>query len=549
MVLPAEPLPPAVGIQPPREVRGPAGSRDPADLPQRSAAEPGRAGWGDARGQVARRHPTKGWSVRASLSFVGIRVKLGVATALVSALAVTAGVIMADTVQERDLERAHQQRIELIASFLQAGVLNHMLENNAGGLHDFFQEFGLQNPDARAALVSLDGRVIAATDRGRIGRLQPGDHRPDYDGPVYRIRDDGDDPRTSMIMPLPNTGSCSSCHSGAGPRLGFLQISLSRLPVRAVVERVRQTMAFGAIASLGLLLAATWMLLSMLVVHPVRALAGSMRRAQDGDLSVRARQVSVGPADEIAWLTDSFNGMLARIAELQRRVEASYRQRLDRAERFATVGELASSLAHEIKNPLAGLSGAVQIMTREFEDNAEKREIFEEMQRQIERLDRTMEDLLRFSRPRPSKLERVEVGPVLMHVLSLVRKVRDAGGIEINTSPAGDAAVLADHDQLEQVLLNLCLNAVQALGGKGTLSISAREEGDVVAIEVADDGPGIPLAIRGEVFKPFFTTKTTGSGLGLAICARIVAEHGGRIDFECPPLGGTRFTLRLPRVA
>jgi len=493
MPMPAE-------LSPSPDTPPPAGRESPGSIEvrQSDAATPGNAAekkapaWEPARAPGPPRRSTTGWGARVAPSFVGIRIKLGVATALVSSVAVFAGVFMADTVQERDLERAHLQRIELIASFLQAGVLNHMLENNASGLHDFFQEFGLQNPDARAALVSLDGRVIAATDRGRVGHLQPGDHRPDYDGPIYRVRDDGDDPRTTMVMALPNTGSCSSCHSGAGPRLGYLQVSLSRLPVQAVVERVRQTMTFGAIASLCLLLAATWMLLSMLVVHPVRALAGSMRRAQDGDLSVRARPVSIGPADEIAWLTDSFNGMLARIAELQRRVEASYRQRLDRAERFATVGELASSLAHEIKNPLAGLSGAVQIMAREYDENSEKREIFDEMQRQIERLDRTMEDLLRFSRPRPAKLERVEVGPVLVHVLSLVRKVRGAGGIEINTSSAPSAAVLADYDQLEQVVLNLCLNAVQALNGKGNLWLVARDEGDVVAIDVVDDGPGIP---------------------------------------------------------
>jgi len=109
--------------------------------------------------------------------------------------------------------------------------------------------------------------------------------------------------------------------------------------------------------------------------------------------------------------------------------------------------------------------------------------------------------------------------------------------------------VLADPSQLEQVLLNICLNACQAMGGQGKLVVRTFEADGAVTIEIEDDGPGIPVDVRPHVFKPFFTTKREGNGLGLAISARIVAEHGGHIGYRCPPAGGTIFAVTLQRAA
>jgi signal transduction histidine kinase len=154
--------------------------------------------------------------------------------------------------------------------------------------------------------------------------------------------------------------------------------------------------------------------------------------------------------------------------------------------------------------------------------------------------------VLQFSRPRPAQLDPVDVGSVITSTAVFLRNLQAADGIDVRVVTHGDTTVLGDVDQLEQVLLNLSLNAVQALGHEGILALAARRDGDSVVLEVADSGPGIPEAVRAEVFKPFFTTKTTGTGLGLAICARIVADHGGQIGFDCPPEGGTCFSVRLP---
>jgi two-component system NtrC family sensor kinase len=169
----------------------------------------------------------------------------------------------------------------------------------------------------------------------------------------------------------------------------------------------------------------------------------------------------------------------------------------------------------------------------------------------LERLARTMESLLDFARPVRARLRAIDVNETLDKVLFLVGQQRRAAAVDI--APQLDAstpAVLADPSQLEQVFLNVCLNACQAMGeAGGRLTVRSYGHEDRVSVEIADSGPGIPVEVRAHVFKPFFTTKTEGNGLGLAISARIVADHGGHIGYRCPPEGGTVFTITLNQAA
>jgi len=236
-----------------------------------------------------------------------------------------------------------------------------------------------------------------------------------------------------------------------------------------------------------------------------------------------------------------------RRSRSQAELEAFYRERLVRADRFAAVGEVATGLAHEIKNPLAGLSGALELLAEDLAANPRHAEVVGEMRHQVQRLTHTMESLLSFARPPKAKLRASDVNGTLEKVIFLIRQ--QCRGTQVEIRPelgAGLPQVVADPSQLEQVFLNLCLNAVQAMGGQGgTLTLRSREGDGHVLVEVEDTGPGIPADLRGSVFKPFFTTKREGNGLGLAISARIVAEHGGHIGYRCPPEGGTIFTITL----
>jgi signal transduction histidine kinase len=218
-----------------------------------------------------------------------------------------------------------------------------------------------------------------------------------------------------------------------------------------------------------------------------------------------------------------------------------------RADRFAAVGEMATGLAHEIKNPLAGLSGALELLAEDVAADPAQSELVGDMRHQVTRLTHTMESLLSFARPPKARLRDTDVNATVERVLFLVRQQARGGAVDVREALAtGLPRVRADPSQLEQVFLNVCLNACQAMNGKGgTLTVRSLAVDGRVIVEVEDSGPGIPEQLRQHVFKPFFTTKRQGNGLGLAISARIVAEHGGHIGYRCPAGGGTIFSVTL----
>jgi C4-dicarboxylate-specific signal transduction histidine kinase len=160
-----------------------------------------------------------------------------------------------------------------------------------------------------------------------------------------------------------------------------------------------------------------------------------------------------------------------------------------------------------------------------------------------------MESLLSFARPPKSKLRDTDLNAAMEKVLFLVRQQRRLAAIHVEAELGAVPHVLADPSQLEQVFLNICLNACQAMGAAGgRLTVRSRVTEGRVTVDIEDTGPGIPENVRANLFKPFFTTKREGNGLGLAISARIVAEHGGNIGYRCPPGGGTIFTVALQPV-
>ena len=252
--------------------------------------------------------------------------------------------------------------------------------------------------------------------------------------------------------------------------------------------------------------------------------------------------------------------MVDRLEAARSEIEAYHRERLDRAERLATMGELAASLAHEIKNPLAGIDGAIQVMADELPDTDSRKEIMLEVLSQVRRLDKTVRDLLAFARPGRPDVAPCDLHRVLDRTLLLVAGDPEAKRVRVMRNYREDLPRLeADGKQLGQVFLNLILNAVQAMpdggqvrigttlrgagGGNGAGPLPAGAE---VEVEIADDGPGIPAHLRDEIFKPFVTNKHRGTGLGLSVSRRIVEDHGGRITVECPPGGGTTFRVVLP---
>lgn len=218
--------------------------------------------------------------------------------------------------------------------------------------------------------------------------------------------------------------------------------------------------------------------------------------------------------------------------------------------RLAALGEMAARVAHEVKNPLAGMRGALQVLAARRDGGDPEKEVLGEVIAHIDRLDQTVRDLLAFSRPSHVRIESTLPSDVLDAVVSLVRQSPEMEGVDLRVEKGPAPAVPLDRQQVVQVLTNLLQNSVQAIrpGDDRTivLSCGVSPDGAWSEFRVQDAGPGIPPSVRSRVFTPFFTTKSRGTGLGLGISRKIVEAHRGTLEFECPPAGGTIFRVRLP---
>lgn len=237
-------------------------------------------------------------------------------------------------------------------------------------------------------------------------------------------------------------------------------------------------------------------------------------------------------------------------ARLFRRLEASYeelkraQEGLLRAERLAALGQLAGAIAHNLRNPLGVIKNSAFYLKTRLRGR-EAREHLELIEEQVERADRRIADLLSFAYQRPLRLERIDLRPLIDRLLG---QLDLPTGLALHKEfPAEPLAVEADPEQLLQACQNIVVNAVEALGGDGSLRIRAYPAGSEAVLEFEDDGPGLPPEEAARVFEPLFTTKAQGTGLGLTITKQIVEAHGGRISFASEPGRGSRVTLRLPR--
>jgi len=220
--------------------------------------------------------------------------------------------------------------------------------------------------------------------------------------------------------------------------------------------------------------------------------------------------------------------------------------RVRQADRLATLGRMAANIAHEIRNPLASLTGAIEALARPAATGEDRERLTQIVGRESERLNRIITNFLEYARPAPLVPETVDVAELVEDVLVLLEHRGLPPGLKLVRELPPALAWRADPQQLRQALWNLCLNAVEAMPGGGELRLAATVEGDVLRLTVSDTGEGIAAADLPHVFEPFFSTKPGGSGLGLALVERIVRDHGGEVALRSLPGAGTTVTLTLP---
>jgi two-component system NtrC family sensor kinase len=285
--------------------------------------------------------------------------------------------------------------------------------------------------------------------------------------------------------------------------------------------------------------------LALVVRRPMLELQEKIQRVSDGDLTATVSFSSRN--DDIGDLGRNFNTMVRQLRESREEIERLHRTQMTRAEHAATLGELAAGLAHEIRNPLAGIAGVMDIVGRDLPASSPALEVLKDVREEVLRINRIVSDLLETARPKPPDCQLADLNATVEHAVAMARQQALSKPIKIDCINSPHLPPV-EHDtgQIHQVLLNLVLNAIQALDGPGTVTVTIDTYDSMASVVVQDTGPGIPPETLPNIFRPFFTTKGHGTGLGLSLAKRIAEDHGGELNVASKLGQGSTFTLLLP---
>ena len=335
------------------------------------------------------------------------------------------------------------------------------------------------------------------------------------------------------------------CEGFIGTNERYVEWAMARAEQRTwratVLVAVMLALTFGLGAGL------LWLLFQRMVI-PLRRLM-----ADATVYTSHAAEPAAGADDELRLIALYLQSLMSDVADTRAALKTT-RGRLRNAEKLASVGKLAASVAHEMRNPLTAIKMWLYSIEGALAGEESVRATLQSISEEITRLENIVRNFLEFSRPPALKLRPHSVSGLIDKTLELVGpRLAEQGVRVVREEAAGLPRVLADADQLKQVLLNVMDNAAEAMGQGGTIRVSTAAEAEadgrpMVVLRVSDSGPGMPEEVRRRIFEPFFTTKEDGTGLGLCIAARIISRHRGRIVLEPASGQGTTFAIYIPAV-
>jgi two-component system NtrC family sensor kinase len=489
----------------------------------------------------------------------------------------------------RHLERAAEAEAVRMSSVIVRNTSYYMLRNQRDGLYHIITDLANEPGVLRIRIINEQGRISFSSDTGEIGQAVEGELWGDSEGGgssgrfiamdtgkqairTYRLADG--ERAMAVLNPIANASQCSSAECHAHPAttktLGFLDMNVSLLTTDANLAESRQLVWLYTILAISGVAILSASFVRHVLHGPLTELMKGTEHIGAGELGYQIHLE--GQRSELTELASSFNTMSHQLQEarneinawansLKDRVEEKTREltgaqeEMSRVERMASIGKLAAVVAHEINNPLAGiLTYAKLLKKRAWQEpgaDCEGIEMLDLIESESRRCGEIVRNLMTFGRPSSMNYEPADLNSVIDRCVRLVKHQLELKNIECHTHLASDlTAVRCDPGQIEQVLLALVMNAIDAMPNGGTLTLGtckAPQSSDV-QVEVRDDGVGMPAEILKNMFEPFFTTKERGRGLGLglAISRRIVEHHQGHIDVKSELGRGTSFTITLP---
>ncbi len=500
------------------------------------------------------------------LKFNSLKFKISLTAFLIISVIMTVATLRHLNHTEQKLLNAQKEKAELLAMRIKQGIMVLMLKNSWQDLQIMMESLVKDSKELKKIRIFLpeDGNIVSSSDPEEVGRQIYTEDLKRYrnQNVQYTLLLDREGRRyASKLTAIENQPACHKCHGPEKKILGVLDIEMSISAVTRSIRAFKEEHLVDAVIGFFLIVGSVLIIVGILFDRPIKKMIRTIRKIENGDLSAR---METGKRDELGLLAGSFNNMVEALESAKKDLELSHKHQIEKAAKLASLGEIISGIAHEIKNPLAGISCAIQVLQSELDKSDSTRTVSTEILNQLKSLDKVVKDLLRYAKPKPPEFLPCKIQDVLQKASFFVYPEAKKHKVVIKTEIEKDIPeIMIDPDQIQQVFLNLMINAVQAMSKGGTLTVSIfqkrlqRIENKIkepiksdraVVIRFQDTGKGISSDDISNIFEPFFTDKSKGTGLGLPISRKIARDHGGDITCNSELGRGSLFTVYLPIV-